>query len=36
MPDRPTTTVTGLLAELHAYRVQTMAPEALADVTAGS
>jgi peroxiredoxin len=30
MPDRPTPTVTGLLAELHAYRVQTMAPEALA------
>jgi peroxiredoxin len=30
MPDRPTPTVTGLLAELHAYRVQTMAPAALA------
>ena len=30
MPDRPIPTVTGLLAELHAYRVQTMAPEALA------
>ena len=29
MPDRPTPTVTGLLAELHAYRVQTMAPAAL-------
>ena len=30
MPDRPTPTVAGLLAELHAYRVQTMAPAALA------
>ena len=30
MPDRPTPTVTGLLAELHAYRVQTMAPAASA------
>src|ERR1700685_2585733 len=30
MPDRPIPTVTGLLAELHPYRVQTMAPEALA------
>jgi peroxiredoxin len=30
MSDRPTPTVTGLLAELHAYRVQTMAPAALA------
>lgn len=30
MADRPTPTVTGLLAELHAYRVQTMAPAALA------
>jgi peroxiredoxin len=30
MPDRPTPTVTGLLAELHAYRLQTMAPTALA------
>jgi peroxiredoxin len=30
MPDKPAPTVTGLLAELHAYRVQTMAPEALA------
>jgi peroxiredoxin len=30
MPDRPTPTVTGLLAELHAYRVQTMEPAALA------
>ena len=26
MPDRPAPTVTGLLAELHAYRVQCMAP----------
>jgi hypothetical protein len=30
MPDRPAPTVTGLLAELHAYRVETMAPAALA------
>ncbi|HEX4087469.1 MAG TPA: peroxiredoxin-like family protein [Trebonia sp.] len=30
MPDRPTPTVTGLLAELHAYRVETMDPVALA------
>jgi peroxiredoxin len=29
MPDRPAPTVTGLLAELHAYRVQTMDPAAL-------
>ena len=30
MAERPTPTVTGLLAELHAYRVETMAPAALA------
>jgi peroxiredoxin len=29
MPDRPTPSVTGLLADLHAYRVQTMASAVL-------